>query len=81
MRGNAKFAQGNGSIQSGNGRKLIASIRIGLMSGAMLLALLVLSVPRVAESLGLKPPPGLVSVAQSGPSVPAWPQYPNGSGR
>jgi len=81
MRGNAKFAHGNGSIQGGNGRKLIASIRIGLMSGAMLLALLVLSVPRVAESLGLKPPPGLVSVAQLGPSVPAWPQYPNGSGR
>jgi len=81
MRGNAKFAQDDGSIRGGNGRKLIASIRIGLMSGAMLLALLVLSVPRVAESLGLKPPPGLVSVAQLGPSVPAWSQYPNGSGR
>ena len=81
MRGNAKFAHGNGSIQGGKGRKLIASIRIGLMSGAMLLALLVLSVPRVAESLGLKPPPGLVSVAQLGPSVPAWSQHPNELGR
>jgi hypothetical protein len=81
MRGNAKFAHDNGSVQRGKRRKLIGSIRIGLMSGAMLLALLVLSVPRVAESLGLKPPPGLVSVAQLGPSVPAWSQYPNGSGR
>ncbi|MGH6940347.1 hypothetical protein [Hypericibacter sp.] len=81
MRGNAKFAQDNGSIPGGKGRKLIASIRVGLMSGVMLLALLVLSVPRVAESLGLKPPPGLVSVAQLGPSVPAWSQHPNESGR
>jgi len=81
MRGNAKFAQDNGSIPGGKGRKLIASIQVGLMSGAMLLALLVLSVPRVAESLGLKPPPGLVSVAQLGPSVPAWSQHPNEPGR
>jgi hypothetical protein len=81
MRSDAKFAHGNGSIQRGDRRTLMASIRIGLMSGAMLLALLVLSVPRLAESLGLKPPPGLASVAQLGPSVPAWSQHLNGSDR
>jgi hypothetical protein len=81
MRDEARFAQGNGSIHRGKDRKLLASIRFGLMSSAMLLALLVLSVPHLAESLGLKPPPGLVSVAQLGPSVPVWSQYPNGSGR
>jgi hypothetical protein len=81
MRSDAKFAQGSGSIPGGRGRKLLASIRVGLMSGAMLLALLVLSVPHLAESLGLRPPPGLASVTQLGPSVPAWSHYPNGSGR
>jgi hypothetical protein len=81
MRGNARFTPDNGSISGGKRRRLIASIRVALMSSVMLLALLVLSVPRVAESLGLKPPPGLVSVAQLGPSVPAWSQHPNESGR
>ena len=81
MRGNAKFAHGNKSVRGDEYRSLMANIRIGLVSGAMLLALLVLSVPRVAESLGLKPPPGLASVAQLGPSVPAWSQHLNGSDR
>lgn len=39
---------------------LTRSLRVALISGAMLLALLMLSVPHVAQSLGLQPPPGPV---------------------
>ncbi len=38
---------------------LTRSLRVALISGAILLALLTLSVPHVAQSLGLQPPPGL----------------------
>lgn len=39
---------------------LTRSLRVALISGALLLALLMLSVPHVAQSLGLQPPPGPV---------------------
>lgn len=39
---------------------LTRSLRVALISGAMLLALLMLSVPHVSQSLGLQPPPGPV---------------------
>jgi hypothetical protein len=42
---------------------LTRSLRVALISGAMLLALLMLSVPHVAQSLGLQPPPGPVDTA------------------
>lgn len=41
---------------------LTRSLRVALISGAMLLALLMLSVPHVAQSLGLQPPPGPVDI-------------------
>lgn len=65
MRDKSRFARGGEWIPGNRRRNWAASIRIGLLSGAMLLALLLLSVPRVAESLGLEPPPGLVDMAQS----------------
>ena len=42
---------------------LTRSLRVALISGAILLALLTLSVPHVAQSLGLQPPPGPVDTA------------------
>ncbi|MFZ5791625.1 MAG: hypothetical protein ACOY3L_13110 [Pseudomonadota bacterium] len=73
MRDKSRIARGSETISSNRRRNWAASIRIGLLSGAMLLALLVLSVPRVAESLGLEPPPGLVNTAQL--ELPAGPHH------
>ncbi len=44
-------------------KRLRSWLRLGLISGALLLALLMLSVPRVAQSLGLQPPPGPTSTS------------------
>lgn len=44
-------------------RRFRSWLRLGLISGALLLALLMLSVPRVAQSLGLQPPPGPTSTS------------------